>query len=102
MANKIKIKRTAPFKDWLKNLKDSNSKLRITRFFERVAENGLSGDIEPVGEGVSEFRFHWGAGYRVYFLQHGDDIIVLLGGGTKRTQKQDIKDAKSLASTFTD
>lgn len=59
---------------------------------------GLMGDVAPAGDGVSELRIHVGAGWRVYFVQRGAQVIVLLGGGSKRTQKTDIKRAKALAS----
>ena len=65
-------------------------------------ELGLLGDVEPVGEGVHELRIHVGAGWRVYFTQRGGQVIVLLAGGSKRTQQSDIKRAKRLAAQLED
>jgi putative addiction module killer protein len=62
-------------------------------------ELGLMGDVAPVGDGVSEARIHLGAGWRLYFTQRGTSIIVLLAGGSKRTQTKDIKKAKALAAS---
>lgn len=66
---------------------------------DRVRD-GLFGDVEPVGSGVSELRIHYGPGYRVYFIRRGKTVITLLGGGTKAGQKRDIKAAIALAETL--
>ena len=63
---------------------------------------GLWGDVEPVGDGISELREHFGPGWRMYCIQRGPVIIVMLGGGTKRTHVADIAKAKILAATFED
>lgn len=87
--------RTAEFDTWLTGLKDNLGKARITHRL-RAAELGNFGDCEPVGEGVSEMRIHFGPGYRVYFTRRGDVTYWLLLGGDKTSQKRDTKRAKQL------
>ena len=91
------IKPLPEFTAWLDGLTDEPVHGVIVARIKRLAL-GLMGDVEPVGNGVSELRIHIGAGWRVYFVQRGREVIVLLGGGHKRTQKADIKKAKALAS----
>jgi putative addiction module killer protein len=62
--------------------------------------NGLTGDVSPVGDGVSELRIHYGPGYRIYFIKREREIIILLCGGNKSTQTRDIRDAKRLAKEW--
>jgi putative addiction module killer protein len=83
-----------PFTQWLYGLKDSMGRKRILIRITRL-EQGNYGDCEPVGDGVSELRMFFGAGYRVYFGEDADNIVVLLCGGDKGSQKQDIKQAKA-------
>lgn len=91
-----KIKALPEFTKWLETLPDVKVRGVVLARIERLGR-GLLGDVEPVGEGVSELRIHVGAGWRVYFIQRGAELIVLLAGGSKRTQKKDIQQAKSLA-----
>ncbi|MDQ0324574.1 putative addiction module killer protein [Rhodopseudomonas julia] len=93
--------RSSIFDDWLAGLKDRAAVQRITARLDRLAF-GNPGDVEPVGEGVSELRLHFGPGYRVYFMQRGEIVIVLLCGGDKSTQRKDIKRAKDLAASWKD
>ncbi len=85
------------FNSWIDGLKDGMVRGVIVARIKRL-ELGLMGDVQPVGEGVSELRIHFGAGWRLYFTERGSEIIVLLAGGSKRTQKKDIKRAQSLAA----
>ncbi|EPT5086688.1 type II toxin-antitoxin system RelE/ParE family toxin [Salmonella enterica subsp. enterica] len=90
------IIRSAIFSGWLESLKDRKAVMRILARIERMSE-GNFGDAEPVGEGISEARIHYGPGYRVYFMQRGDRLVILLCGGDKSTQKKDIRQAKDIA-----
>jgi len=83
-----------PFTQWLYGLKDSVGRKRILIRITRL-EQGNYGDCEPVGEGVSELRMFFGTGYRVYFGEDAENIVVLLCGGDKGSQQQDIKKAKA-------
>lgn len=89
------------FTAWLASLRDSQAKARIAGRIQRLA-HGLAGDVEPVGGGINELRVHQGPGYRVYFFTHGARLIVLLCGGDKSSQAQDIKAAKALAKIWKD
>ena len=86
---------TKTFGLWFEELKDTKGRFRIQARIDR-AELGNFGDCEPVGEGVSEMRIHFGPGYRVYFAQRGSLIVLLLVGGDKSTQAKDIKAAIKL------
>lgn len=92
----IEIRETETFSSWLKDLRDDRARAKIAARIRRLAF-GNPGDVNPVGEGVSELRIHEGAGYRVYFIQRGSLLIVLLCGGDKATQNKDITRAKTLA-----
>ncbi len=91
------IKPLPEFTEWLDGLSDVAVRGVVVARIKRL-ERGLMGDVESVGEGVSELRIHVGAGWRVYFVKRGVELIVLLVGGSKRTQKADIKRAKALAA----
>ena len=90
------IHTTETFDTWFASLTDKQAARRIQVRIDR-AEDGNFGDCEPVGEGVSEMRIHYGPGYRVYFVQRGLEIVILLAGGDKSTQSKDIKSALKIA-----
>lgn len=83
-----------PVTEWLHSMRDKQAQAKVRIRLKRL-EAGIFGDCEPVGDGVLELREHMGAGYRVYFGRHGQRIVILLCGGTKKTQSTDIKTAKS-------
>ncbi|OCX73809.1 hypothetical protein BAE47_16385 [Acidithiobacillus thiooxidans] len=95
----IELKQTEVFAKWESRLRDKRARTIIATRLARLA-HGLPGDVEPVGEGVSELRIRYGPGYRVYFQQRGDILIVLLCGGDKKTQARDIATAKKLAEEW--
>ena len=92
----IELKQSEVFRKWRMKLKNDRARALIASRLDRLAF-GNAGDVRPVGQGVSELRIDYGPGYRVYFQQRGQTIIVLLCGGDKRTQDRDIKLAKRLA-----
>jgi putative addiction module killer protein len=93
----ISVRPLPEFSLWMDGLKDETVRVAIAARVRRLGL-GLMGDVQPVGEGVSEMRVHLDAGWRIYFTQRGTQLIVLLAGGSKRTQKRDIKRAKALAA----
>jgi putative addiction module killer protein len=96
LMNRFEIRKTELFARWMDEMPDIRARARVQVRIERLAE-GNAGDVKPVGEGVSELRIHYGPGYRVYFIRQGENVIILLGGGDKRTQSTDIKTALHLA-----
>lgn len=95
----VKVVRTDDFDEWITKLKDKAGRLRILKRIDRLA-NGNAGDVKPVGNGVSELRLDVGPGYRVYYLQDGEVLILLLCGGDKSTQQKDIDRAHRLADEW--
>ncbi len=93
----LKIKRTEEFSAWLSKIKDGLTKRRLARRLEK-AQTGHLGDIKPVGSSVFEMREHFGPGWRMYYVQRGHLLIVMLGGGDKSTQEADIANAIHLAA----
>ena len=92
----IEIRQTETYAKWFSSLRDRHAKARIDIRIRRLSL-GNPGDVKAVGEGVSELRIDYGPGYRVYFVQRGQTVVILLAGGDKRTQDSDIKAALELA-----
>jgi putative addiction module killer protein len=92
----IEIRETAAYAKWFASLQDHRARARIDIRIRRPSL-GNPGDVRPVGEDVSELRIDYGPGYRIYCVQRGPVLIVLLGGGDKRTQERDMRTAKALA-----
>lgn len=92
----VEVLTTQVFDRWLRKLKDRQARLRIVERIDRLT-HGNPGDTKPVGQGVWELRLTYGPGHRVYYLQDGDTLILLLCGGDKSTQQADINRAHQLA-----
>jgi putative addiction module killer protein len=92
----IEIRKTGVFAKWLDGLEDVRARARVLVRIERLA-TGNPGDVAPVGEGVSELKINYGPGYRVYYKQFGETLVILLAGGDKHTQGRDVKTALRLA-----
>ncbi|MEW6668441.1 MAG: type II toxin-antitoxin system RelE/ParE family toxin [Thermodesulfobacteriota bacterium] len=95
----IEIRKTEVFAKWIDSLRDLRGRARIQARIERLL-TGNPGDVKPVGEGVSELRIDYGPGYRVYYTKQGREMVILLAGGDKRTQVNDIRTALRLARSL--
>jgi len=95
------VKRTEEFNSWIKGLRDSKARVKILVRIDRLAD-GNPGDVVPVGNGISEMRIHYGPGYHVYYVNRGEELVILLCGGDKGSQAGDIQDAKKLLSELED
>jgi putative addiction module killer protein len=95
----IEIRETDVYKKWFRSLKDKQAKARILVRIRRVSL-GNFGEVRPVGQGVSELKIDYGGGYRIYFMQRGKALVILLCGGVKSTQTKDIQRAHTLAQVL--
>ena len=92
----VEVRKTKVFADWLDGLRDARAKARILVRLRRLSL-GNFGDWKSIGSGVSELRVDYGPGYRIYLTCQGNSVVILLAGGTKKSQSRDIKRAISLA-----
>jgi putative addiction module killer protein len=92
----IEVRKTEPFRQWLDGLRDPRAFAKVSAQIVRM-ESGNFGEVEPVGEGVSETKINYGPGYRIYFKRRGAALVILLGGGDKGSQKRNVAAAKRLA-----
>jgi len=94
-----KVQTTKEFYKWFSGLRDRNAKLKIQARIDR-AEDGNYGDYKNVGEGVLEMRIFYGEGYRLYFIEREESLVIMLAGGTKSGQERDIKKAIEISKLF--
>ena len=92
----IEILETEVYARWFRRLRDRQARVRIDNRIRRLSL-GNPGDVRPVGEGVSEIRIDYGPGYRVYYVQRGETLVVLPAGGDKDSQERNIRRALELA-----
>jgi len=97
----VEIIRSDTFDRWLRKLRDPRAKARVEMRIRRLGL-GNPGDVRPIGEGLSEMRIDYGPGYRVYYVQQGAVLVILLCGGDKSTQQKDIVRAKEIAGEWKD
>lgn len=95
----IEIRQTETYAKWFAGLHDAQAAARINVRIRRLSL-GNPGDVRPVGHGISELRIDYGPGYRVYYVQQGDHLLVLLAGGNKGSQERDIRTAIRLAENL--
>lgn len=98
----VEVIQSETFKGWLAKLRDRQAIARINARILRIANGGNFGDVKPARDGIGELRIDYGPGYRIYFMQRGPVVVVLLAGGDKRTQNADIKRAIEIAKEWRD
>lgn len=97
----LEIFKSADFDRWLRRLRDPRARARVEMRIRRLSL-GNAGDVQPIGDGLSEMRIDYGPGYRVYYMQQVEILVVILCGGDKRTQRGDIARARKLAAEWKD
>lgn len=95
----VEVFSTSDFDRWVRGLKDRMTRLRVVERLDRLA-SGNPGDVKAVGGGIRELRLMFGAGYRIYYLQDEPRVILLLCGGDKASQQNDIERARRLAEEY--
>jgi len=86
----VEVRQTQIYRQWFSNLRDPQAQARINLRIRRLSM-GNFGDVKPIGKGASELRINYGPGYRVYFIQRGETLVILLAGGDKNSQRRDIQ-----------
>ena len=97
----VEVIKSDTFDRWLRKLRDPQARARVEMRIRRLSL-GNAGDVQPIGEGLSEMRIDYGPGYRVYYIQQSSVLVLLLCGGDKRTQHKDIAKAREIAAEWKD